>query len=205
MNSERLRKDIYYIRRGLVHHDILYTYFPPREGALILEPGCGSGKLGIRYAMHGLRVVLLDIDPAVMEYTLELIRAVEPKDARLPIVLCVGDIHDLPFGDNSFNLVFNEGVCEHWRGPARQRVIDEMVRVSSDTVIIFVPNALSAESRRLAETTAHAYKSMPPEETPYFPDELRGRMEKAGLKDVAVEPVFGDFQSSRQIVGVGKK
>jgi len=204
MISERLRKDIAYTVQGIVHHDILFEYFPPRVESCVLEAGCGSGKLGIRYAMCGSRVTLLDIDPKVLEYALRLLQSIELRDTHLPIMLKEGDILNMPFDDDSFDLVFNEGVVEHWEDPERQKAINEMARVSRDTVIIFVPNILSAESRHLAETTIHTYKSMPPKETPFSPTELRCHMEKAGLKDVIVRAVLGDIWSSRQIVGVGK-
>jgi ubiquinone/menaquinone biosynthesis C-methylase UbiE len=69
-----------------------------------LELGCGACQFGIKVAMRGARVVGLDISANQLRQGLENMRA---ADMRLPLVC--GSAEELPFSDESFDLVF----CDH--------------------------------------------------------------------------------------------
>jgi len=88
-----------------------YSALPP--DSLILEPGCGSGKFSLALASLGHQVVALDYVAAVLQGA----RAAEQCLAGLRpgqlICFCQGTLDPLPFPDDSFDLVVNEGVVEH--------------------------------------------------------------------------------------------
>jgi SAM-dependent methyltransferase len=88
-----------------------------RDGARVLEVGCGPGHLSIRLArQHGLDVTGLDLDPAMIERARANANRVGPGDERRPSFL-VGDVASLPFPDGSFDLVVSTFSMHHWADP----------------------------------------------------------------------------------------
>lgn len=55
----------------------------------------------------------------------------------------------LPFPDETFDIVWNEGVNEHFEGEQRQKIFDEMARVcvTGGKMIVIAPNALNLPYR----------------------------------------------------------
>lgn len=208
MDLDNLYKDLGFALHGLWLHEFLFALCPP-EGATVLEPGCGSGKMGIHYALRGAReTVLIDIDPSMVEYATRLSKATAALAGRkLGIAILEGSIFHLPYADNTFDLVFNEGIPHHWPDEERrQGSIDAMARVSRGWVCVIGSNALCPETMKMAEETSHTYAGMPPKQKPFTPEELSGRLKKAGLVKVDVMPAIGSFWSeSTLIVGWGRK
>lgn len=102
------------------------------HGSKILEAGCGTGQtLGLLSSHH--ETVGLDISRAALN------RA--RKNCKNPVL---GSIFEIPFKDNTFDLVYNSGVIEHFEDPTNIAAIREMARVTkpSGKVIIIVPNTL---------------------------------------------------------------
>lgn len=191
---------------GTMLAQVAEKYYILDESKFVLEAGCGSGKFGIHYALRfGCNVTLLDIDPQMVDVAHRLVRSVEEVvGVRLPVSMREGDIMKLPFKDATFDLVFNEGVVEHWSDDRRLKCIQEMARVSRDCVIIITNDAEGERSRKRAEETVHTYVSMPEKETPYTASELTENMQKAGLVKVKVGKV-SDPQTQEFLVGVGFK
>jgi len=101
-------------------------------GSKVIEAGCGTGQtlalLSERHETHGL-----DISWAALKLT---------RNSCNNSVL--GSIFTIPFKDNSFDLVYNSGVIEHFTDPENVVAIKEMARITkpSGKVIIIVPNTL---------------------------------------------------------------
>ncbi len=94
-------------------------------GARVLELGCGPGHLAMRLVRdHGLDVVALDLDPAMVERaSLGAQRLVGvPRPAFV-----VGDAAALPFADSEFDVVLSTLSLHHWTDPAG--AIAEIARV----------------------------------------------------------------------------
>jgi len=101
-------------------------------GSNVLEAGCGTGQtLALFSAHHNTHG--LDISPA----SLNLSR----KNCKNSIL---ANIFNNPYKDNTFDLVYNSGVIEHFKDPKNIFAVKEMARVtkSSGRVIIIVPNTL---------------------------------------------------------------
>jgi len=102
------------------------------EGSKILEAGCGTGQtlspLSERHETYGL-----DISRAALKLAQD--------NCKFPVL---ASIFNLPFDDNTFDLVYNSGVIEHFKDPENIDAIKEMARVTkpSGRVIIIVPNTL---------------------------------------------------------------
>jgi len=216
-NEENLNMDLEYLIHGIDCHMVLEHICPPREGLYVLEPGCGSGKLGLWYAIRGAEVVLLDIDKDALEYA-EALAVMASKRTGLDILkhttFTTGSIHNLPYPDNTFDLVFNEGISQHWgRNPhdwRRQKSINEMVRVvkPNSPVCVIASNALNPIIMRQALEISHDYKGMPAKQKPYTSAELVQRLRQAGVapESIRVIPVgTSDWELTPLIAGWGNK
>ncbi|MEO0137945.1 MAG: class I SAM-dependent methyltransferase [candidate division WOR-3 bacterium] len=83
-------------------------------GKLILEPGAGTGRDGIRLAKLGARVFLLDYS----EKSLKLAQSYLKTTGQEPSVqLVMADALHTPFRDGTFDVVFHQGLLEHFRDP----------------------------------------------------------------------------------------
>jgi len=166
-----------------------YAVLPPNS--LILEPGCGSGKFSLALASLGHRVVVLD-------YVVEVLHGVRATEQRLAgkwpgqvQAYSQGSLEHLPFPDDTFNLVVNEGVVEHWLDtPARLAVLREMVRVTQlgGIVAVVVPNGVHPLIRvwEARLEGLHATPAM----TYYSAERLRQELTQAGLRDVYADGIY---------------
>lgn len=201
-------QDLEYTVFGTEVHAFLFKVYPPKEGMLILEPGCGSGKFGLAYALAGCETVMLDIDPEVLKYARRLRGALNCLVGfPLPTVIRTGNVHRLHYADNTFDLAFAEGLSHHWTDEERrQGSIDQMTRVSKDTVIVIGNNGANPLEVEKYGDVEFQYKGMPPKAKFFTPDELEMRLKKAGLKNVNVEPISpGKIEDSVLVGGYGRK
>lgn len=136
MNWDKIWGD----KRYITDFELRWYAFLDGEGkkmpaeAKILEAGCGSG---------GGLVVLADKKRTVIGVDISE-KSVESASARKGVLCVRGDNFALPFADNTFDLVFNSGVIEHFKYPKNIKQVKEMARVAKDDgkIIINVPNSL---------------------------------------------------------------
>jgi SAM-dependent methyltransferase len=165
-------------------------------GSSILEAGCGTGQtlalLSCRHTTTGL-----DISRAA----LNLAR----NTCKNPVL---GSIFEIPFKDDSFDLVYNSGVIEHFVDPANVDAVCEMARVTkpSGKVIIIVPNTLCLWYKA-GKAVAVMMKNFEfGYEEDYSPWRLKTTATRAGL---VVEKTFGLqalpplATNDREVVGIG--
>ena len=207
-NLKNLFQDLEYTIFGTEAHAFLWKIFPPTKDATVLEAGCGCGKFGIAYALAGCPATMFDIDPQVVAYARRIRDAVNALSGSSIVAhIRIGDIHSMTYPDGFFDLVFNEGVPQHFPDEdRRQRIIDHMVRVSRNTVVVIGNNGLRLEEQEADKSFNFTYMGMPPRRKCFTPDELEMRLKKAGLKGVQVEGVTpGNIESSYLIGGYGRK
>lgn len=102
------------------------------NGGDLLHAGCGSG--GVDVALHGYaNITALDFSHEGVETYV----ATHPDFTRI----VQGDIFHLPFGDQSFDGVFNLGVMEHFTDDEIARSLGEIRRVlrTGGYAILFWP------------------------------------------------------------------
>jgi ubiquinone/menaquinone biosynthesis C-methylase UbiE len=148
------------------------------KGSAVLEAGCGTGQtLGQLSVDH--ETTGLDISRAALH--------IARNHCKNPVL---GSIFEIPFRDNTFDLVYNSGVIEHFEDPANVAAIREMARVTkpSGRVIIIVPNTLCLWYKAgkfiavMMKNFEFGY------EEDYSPSRLKTAARNAGLE---IEKTFG--------------
>ena len=118
-------------RRTLVHR-----LLPQGLTGLGLDAGCGDGNLSREIVQNsGLR--------KVVGMDLSVRRAQRANGSTEGVVFASGSIYDIPFPDDSFELVLCTDLLEHLDDPAR--AFSELVRVCSRHVLISVPYCIEIE------------------------------------------------------------
>src|SRR3989338_3039087 len=108
----------------------------PKKGTII-EAGCGLGRNLLHMSKcKDLKLIGIDYYSNVIKKAKKLFKE---RGAKAKFIL--GDISSLKFEDNSVDLVFNQGVIEHFQKP--EESLKEMIRVTKKRIIVIVPNALS--------------------------------------------------------------
>jgi SAM-dependent methyltransferase len=105
-----------------LHHLLRLVDFDGWRGRMVLEVGCGAGVDLARFARGGARVTGVDLSSSAID----LARA-NFEQQRLAGRLEVADGEQLPFPDNTFDLVYAHGVVQYTASP--QRLVDECRRV----------------------------------------------------------------------------
>ncbi len=115
--------------------ELINGYIAGRERPEILEVGFGKGNELIQLAKSGARCFGLDFSESAILLLKERMRKED-----LAIELVGGDARQLPFQSDSFDLVFSQGVLEHFTDP--DVVLSEQRRVlkSGGVIVVEVPN-----------------------------------------------------------------
>ncbi len=100
--------------------DVLINEFLANEdltGKHVLDAGCGTGRGTQRLTSRGAQVTALDIGPNLVNLT----------RTRYPCQALLASVIDLPFPDDTFDVVFSTEVIEHTPDPLSS--VREMYRV----------------------------------------------------------------------------
>lgn len=96
--------------------------FDKYKGKKVLEIGGGLGTDLAQFAKHGAIVTDVDFSSGHLRHAQQNFAL-----RNLPSDFHIGDAESLPYSDNSFDLVYSNGVIHHT--PQTQKVIDEMLRI----------------------------------------------------------------------------
>ena len=97
--------------------------FNNHKGEKVLEVGCGVGTDILQYAKNGSKVYAIDLTKNAIKTTDLNLKRLGLEAERLQ----VSDAENLPFDDNTFDLVFSFGVLHHT--PNTLKAIEEVHRV----------------------------------------------------------------------------
>lgn len=96
-----------------------------------LEAGCFLGKSGIALATTGAKVTLMDCSEKSLTGARRLKEIAEQYCGPLDVTLVEDNLEQTHFKNEQFDVVFNEGVVEHWLDyKERVKIIEEMVRIA---------------------------------------------------------------------------
>jgi ubiquinone/menaquinone biosynthesis C-methylase UbiE len=90
-----------------IRTDVANAGLPP--GARILDVGTGPGRLARALAEENPQWTVdgIDLDPAMIAYARD-------RDVSSSVTFTVGDVADLPFPDDSFDLIVSSMSQHHW-------------------------------------------------------------------------------------------
>jgi len=97
------------------------------KNAKILDLGCGTGKLASFWKENNHNIIGVDISDKALSIT---------KKFGIDSIKADG-IKKLPFKDNTFDLVYSDGLLEHFKNPTP--IIEEKFRVSKNYIFTIVP------------------------------------------------------------------
>ena len=106
----------------------------PVAGRRVMEVGAGSGRDLLALARAGAVGVVLDYSPA----SLELVRR-QAREQDVPVLLVQADALRMPFRDGAFDVVFHQGLLEHFRDPMPLLRENARVTARGGRVIVDVP------------------------------------------------------------------
>lgn len=123
--QSRERGEVYSTDYRVVRNLVRHANF---EKARVLEVGAGTGRDSARISEAGGIVCALD-------YSEEALKLME-RTAGAGVMSVCGDARSLPFPDETFDIVFHQGLLEHFRRPPA--LLDEHVRVLKRGGILLV-------------------------------------------------------------------
>lgn len=106
------------------------------KGKTLLECGSGTGKISAMVAQNRGATHLLDYSSRALEFSRLFFNA-----HKLNGVFVEGSIFSIPYPDNSFDVVWNSGVLEHFPEEKQIAALSEMRRVcrAGGMIIAFNP------------------------------------------------------------------
>ncbi|MFZ5366547.1 MAG: class I SAM-dependent methyltransferase [Patescibacteria group bacterium] len=115
-------------------------------GKKVLEVGCGKAGDSVALSKMGADCYALDFSNTALAVSGNL-----AERRKVKLILVMADAKSLPFNDNSFDLVFSQGLIEHYQPP--NLLISEQKRVvkPGGFILIDVPQlfSLQAISKRM--------------------------------------------------------
>lgn len=102
----------------------------------VLEVGSGAAALSI-FLIKDKNINLITADKK-LDILKKVVR--DAKGLEVDIKAVCADGFRLPFKDNSFGLVFSQGLLEHFQDAEIKDLVNEKLRVSSESVLVSMPN-----------------------------------------------------------------
>ncbi len=115
-------KDIFHLIDEIKLEYLLPLLPSNKKDIKIVEVGCGSARLSCFLASCGYNTTCLDYSENALEVARKNYQLTKNKGEFI-----LGDVRDLPFQDDIFDIVLSTGLLEHFKEP--NIVVNEMVRI----------------------------------------------------------------------------
>ncbi|OGG24463.1 hypothetical protein A3A79_04745 [Candidatus Gottesmanbacteria bacterium RIFCSPLOWO2_01_FULL_43_11b] len=104
------------------------------KGKKILEVGAGMGGDSIYLSKKGAHVTVVDFTKEALEKINE-----NAKKAKVTIKTVQADARNMPFADNTFDIIFHQGLLEHFKNPKELLIEQKRVLKSGGYLLVDVP------------------------------------------------------------------
>jgi SAM-dependent methyltransferase len=151
---------------------------PHLQGQRLLEVGAGTGREGHELARRGALVCALDFSPEALRLSRQISGSVR---------LVRGDALATPFRDGSFDLVYHQGLLEHFRDPVRLLRENHRVVRRGGLVLVDVPQKYHIYTL-VKQGLIAVNRWFAGWETQFSPREIRALVERVGFR---CERVYG--------------
>lgn len=150
----------------------LRSFVEPRGDERALDSGTGTGTLALALAPLVREVVGVDIVPELLEYA--------RRDAPANVTFVEGDATNLPFEDDSFDLVCSRRTFHHMGRP--ELAAAELTRVTAPGGRVFVDDQIAPADPPAALELDRFERARDPSHTRTLPDiDFRHLFEANGL------------------------
>jgi SAM-dependent methyltransferase len=156
----------------------------PVTGRRVLEVGAGSGRDTLALARAGAVAVVLDYSPAA----LRLVQR-QAGEQGVAVGLVRADALAMPFRDGAFDVVFHQGLLEHFRDPRPLLAENARVAARGGRVIVDVPQTfhLYTVMKQMLIALGAWFAGW---ETQFTPGGLERRLRETGL---VVQRTYGEW------------
>jgi SAM-dependent methyltransferase len=156
----------------------------PVRGRRVLEVGAGSGRDTLGLLRAGAVGFVLDYSPAALVHMRR-----QARELGLPLNLVRADALRLPFRDGAFDVVFHQGLLEHFRDP--MPLLRENARATAPRglLVVDVPQTyhLYTVMKKILILFGSWFAGW---ETQFSPRGLERLLERAGVR---VRRTYGDW------------
>ncbi|MCP2604978.1 class I SAM-dependent methyltransferase [Candidatus Aminicenantes bacterium AH-873-B07] len=173
------------LTRKMLNKRLVKFFLRFRPKGNILEAGSGSGMGLVIFGKKGFEIVGIDYS----NNSIELAKKNFKKN-NIKGILVKANIKKIPFLDNTFSLVFNQGVIEHFSISEATNILREMKRVSNNLIAISVPG--NTRFYKIWVYFAGIFWKFPQEKL-YTPQELISLFKKASLLILEIKKIFGHY------------
>lgn len=181
-----------------VYFSLINEYCDSLEGKKIIELGCGTGLTSAKLAEYGADVTLIDSSEDALRIAEKNFKTIGVEGKFI-----YGNVFDLPGSEftDQFDIVFSEGLVEHFLGNERQKIFDIHSKLAKKNGMVFIaiPNIYNLPRRILSEFTDRflnkenrIWINIPQEDL--NSSELVDRMNSSGLKTTEITGIL--FQLS---------
>jgi ubiquinone/menaquinone biosynthesis C-methylase UbiE len=150
------------------------------RGKKILEVGAGTGRDSFPLVEKGAEVFQLD-------YSINSLRIMKrlADEEKIPVSIIGGDTFCLPFHDETFDIVFHQGLLEHFRPQQSEALLKENIRVvkKGGLLLVDVPQRYHVYTI-IKHFLIAINKWFAGWEREFSVGELRREMERLGLETV---------------------
>jgi len=171
-----------YSTGGRLHREILAD--GPVAGKRVLEVGAGSGRDSIALARDGAIALVLDYSPASLALVQQQARA-----QGLAVHCVLADALAMPFRDGAIDVVFHQGLLEHFRDPMPLLRENARITAPGGRTIVDVPQTFHLYTV-MKKTLIFFNAWFAGWETQFTPAGLERRMRDAGF---TVRRTYGEW------------
>lgn len=160
----------------------IYEFMESIERGSVIEAGCGGGHHSINLSKRGFNITSMDISLNGLLSAKRL-----AKHEGQDILFICGDIKQLPFDDNEFDICFCSLILHHFT--ALDNIVKELSRVTKKYFVAFEVNALEPISfvRFNLINPVFGIKNISKNQRALFPKKLGKILTENGFQNITID------------------